>query len=97
MFVVGLVEKNVFAITALGRPFFEDAFFVDPVLGTEALPVDSTHLCSDILLDPIAFLCDRENYRRTLVSTLSKLDCYDLAWHDGRAQVTQGVMYVITS
>ena len=42
--VVGLVKKHVFAIAAFSRPFFEDAFFVDPVFGTESLPVHGAHL-----------------------------------------------------
>ena len=44
MLVVCLVEKHVLAIATFRRPFFEDALFVDPVFGTESLPVHGTHL-----------------------------------------------------
>jgi hypothetical protein len=42
--VVRLVEKHVLAIAAFRRPIFENAFFVDPVFGTQSLPVHGAHL-----------------------------------------------------
>lgn len=43
MLVVCLIEKHVLAIAAFRRPFFENALFVDPVFGTESLPVHGAH------------------------------------------------------
>jgi len=41
--IVCLIEKHVLAIAAFRRPLFENALFVDPVFGTESLPVHGTH------------------------------------------------------
>ena len=41
--IIGLIKENIFAVAALGRPVFEDAFFVDTVLGTKPLPEDGAH------------------------------------------------------
>jgi len=41
--VVGLIEEDVLAIAALGRPLFEDTLFADPVLCTQALPKHRAH------------------------------------------------------
>ena len=41
--VVRLVEKHVLAIAAFRRPLFQNTFFVDPVFGTESLPVHGAH------------------------------------------------------
>jgi hypothetical protein len=46
MLVIRLVEEDIFAVPAFGRPFLEDTFFVDPVFSTEALPVYSAHFFS---------------------------------------------------
>jgi len=43
MLIICLIEKYVFAVPALRRPFFKYAFFADPVLGTEPLPKNGTH------------------------------------------------------
>jgi hypothetical protein len=40
MLIIGLIKENVLAVAALGRPIFEDAFFIDTVLGTKPLPED---------------------------------------------------------
>jgi hypothetical protein len=48
MLVISLVEEDVFAVSAFGGPLFEDAFFVDPVFCTEALPVYSAHFCEPL-------------------------------------------------
>lgn len=42
--VVRLVEKHVLAIAAFRRPLLENALFIDPVFGTESLPVHGAHL-----------------------------------------------------
>jgi hypothetical protein len=41
--IIRLVKEHVLAITALSRPFLEDAFFVDSMLSAEPLPVNGSH------------------------------------------------------
>lgn len=41
--IIGLIKENVLAVAALGRPVFEDALFIDTVLGTKPLPEDRAH------------------------------------------------------
>jgi hypothetical protein len=41
--VVGLIKEHVFAIAAFSRPFLQNAFIVDAVLGAQALPIDRAH------------------------------------------------------
>ena len=43
MLIIGLIKENVLAVAPLGRPVFEDAFFVDTVLGTKPLPENGSH------------------------------------------------------
>ena len=43
MFVICLVEKHIFAIAAVGRPLFKDAFVADTVFLTQALPEHGAH------------------------------------------------------
>ena len=43
MLIIGLIKENILAVAALGGPVFEDAFFVDTVLGTKPLPEDRPH------------------------------------------------------
>lgn len=44
MLVISLVEEYVFAVSAFGSPLLKNAFLVDSVFCTEALPVYSAHL-----------------------------------------------------
>ena len=43
MFIVCLIEKHVFTVAPLCRPFLEDALFVDAMLGAKPLPEDGAH------------------------------------------------------
>ena len=43
MLIVGLVEEDVFPITTLGRPLFQDTLLVDAMLSTQSLPVYGAH------------------------------------------------------
>jgi len=43
MLIISLVEEDIFAVPAFGGPLLEDAFFIDPVLCAETLPVHSAN------------------------------------------------------
>ena len=43
MFIIGLIKKDVFAVSAFCSPFLKDTFFVYAVFSTEPLPVNGTH------------------------------------------------------
>jgi len=43
MFIIRLIKKYVFAVSALRRPFFKYTFFTNPVFGTKSLPKNRAH------------------------------------------------------
>ena len=76
VFIVSLIKEDVLTVTTFSSPLLKYTIFANSMFCTQTLPEDSAHWSKS----QIIFQVDT-SMRYTLITTLSKLDCYYFTRH----------------
>jgi len=91
MFVVCLIEEDVFPIAPFCCPLLKNSVFANSVFGTETLPKDRTHL------KIVSIKVFQPFIKHTLVAALSELHGNNFTRHLSRTQPTRVEFAHVTS